>query len=86
MPYKVVPFTAGLTAGQASSHAAAQLEELINELERDEWKFLSLESLETIITNPAVVGSNGCLGLGATPSFPETRDRVQVYAAVFEKK
>jgi hypothetical protein len=85
LAYKVVPFTAGLKPGQGAEHAAAQLESLANDLESQGWKFRSLESLETVITTPAVVGSSGCLGLGATPSFPETHDRVQVYAAVFEK-
>lgn len=85
MAYKVVPFTAGLTAGQGAAHAAEQLEVLVNNLDSEGWKFKSLESLETVITTPAVVGSNGCLGLGATPSFPEKRDHVQVYAAVFER-
>ncbi len=85
MAYKVVPFTAGLKAGQGAEHAAAQLEVMVNDLDSAGWKFRSLESLETVITTPAVVGSNGCLGLGATPSFPEKRDHVQVYAAVFEK-
>jgi hypothetical protein len=83
--YRVVPFTAGLTAGQGAAHAASQLENLVNELAGSGWKFKSLENLETVITTPAVVGSNGCLGLGATPSFPEHRESVQVYVAVFEK-
>lgn len=85
MAYKVVPFTAGLKAGQGAEHAAEQLEVLVNNLDSEGWKFRSLESLETVITTPGVVGSNGCLGLGATPSYPEKRDHVQVYAAVFEK-
>jgi len=83
--YKVVPFTAGLKAGQGAAHAAAQLEELTNSLETEGWRFKSLENLETVITTPAVPGSNGCLGLGAVPGTPERRDSVQVYAAVFEK-
>jgi len=83
--YKVVPFTAGLTAGQGAAHAAQQLEQLANSLEGEGWKFKSLESLETVVTTPAITGSNGCLGIGATPSFPERREHVQVYAAVFER-
>lgn len=85
MQYKVVPFTAGVQAGEGASKAASQLEKLTNDLASEGWEFHSLESLETIVTTPAVVGTNGCLGIGARPSFPERRDRVQVYAAVFEK-
>jgi hypothetical protein len=85
MAYKVVPFTAGLKAGEGASKAAAQLEELTNDLEQQGWKFRSLESLETIVTTPGVPGTSGCAGIGARPTIPEQRDRIRVYAAVFEK-
>lgn len=92
MSFKVVPFNAGIVRGEGSSKAASQLETLINEQETEGWDFRGLETLQTVITTPAVAGipgSSGCLGIGAKPYIPgrpETRDATEVYVAVFGRK
>ncbi len=85
MPYKVVPFQAGIMRGENSSKAAAQLEALIESHASQGWRFHSLETLQTTVITPAVPGTSGCLGLGATPGTPEKRSDTATYVAVFER-
>jgi hypothetical protein len=61
--FRVVPFVASVALGEGSSQAAAQLEALIKTQTDTGWEYVRLESVETF-----VAGSNGCFGLGATPS------------------
>jgi len=78
MQYTVVPFTANITRGQGASDAAQQLQQMINHYAQEDWQYLRLESVSTIITTPA---NAGCLGFGGTPaSYTETI----VYMAVFQ--
>ena len=83
MNYKVVPFNAGITKGEGPEKAAKQLESLINSNASQGWLYQGLETIETVMTTPAVPGNNGCVGLGATPGVPERRNSIEVYVAVF---
>lgn len=80
MQYTVVPFTASITRGQGAAEAAQQLSQMINHQAQQDWEYVRLESVSTIITTP---GSAGCLGLGATPA---TQDQTNVYMVVFRHK
>jgi hypothetical protein len=77
MQYTVVPFTASITRGQGATEAAQQLAEMINHHAQQNWEYVRLESVSTIINTP---GNAGCLGLGATPA---TQDQTVVYMVVF---
>lgn len=91
MSFRVIPFKADIVAGEGQSKAASQLEQLINQQLTEGWRFLRLESMQTVQTTPgraAVPGNNGCLGFGATPGTPAVPDRREsflVYVAVFER-
>lgn len=63
MTYKVVPFTANISSTDDASAAATQLEGLVNTHAAGGWEYVRLETVDTFIA-----GSNGCFGLGATPS------------------
>lgn len=86
MPYKVVPFTANIMAGEGANKAAGQLEGLIESHSSEGYRFQGLESLQTTVVTPAKPGSNGCLGIGAVPGTPESRSNATVYIAVFHKE
>ncbi|AEW85171.1 hypothetical protein FCOL_01610 [Flavobacterium columnare ATCC 49512] len=76
MKYKVVPFIASLDPKKRTSdNVAIQLENLINDLSNQGWKYVRLESVTTFV-NP----ETGCFGLGAKPGYMTTRQMV-----VFEK-
>lgn len=91
MKYKVIPFKADLMAGEGNTKAAAQLEQLVNQQVADGWKYVRLESIQTVVTTPgkaSIPGTNGCVGIGATPptpAIPDRREVFQVYVAVFER-
>lgn len=85
MPYRVVPFRADIMAGENAAKAAAQLEALIQSHASQGWRFHGLETLQTTVITPAVPGTNGCLGMGATPGRPEQRANAATYVAVFEQ-
>jgi hypothetical protein len=80
MQYTVVPFTASITRGQGATEAAQQLAQMINHHAKEDWEYVRLESVSTIINTP---GNAGCLGLGATPA---TQDQTVVYMVVFRHK
>jgi hypothetical protein len=92
MSYKVVPFNAGIVKGEGADRAASQLETLINEQQAAGWSFRGLETLQTVVTTPAVAGvpgKAGCMGIGYKPPIPgtpERRDTTLMYVAVFEEK
>lgn len=92
MDFKVVPFNADIVRGEGADRAASQLEAMINDQQAEGWDFRGLETLQTVITTPAVAGipgKSGCMGIGykpAIPGTPERRDTTQVYVAVFEKR
>lgn len=79
MQYKVVPVITHVLEEQGVEAAANQLESLINEKAVQGWKFLSVQNIEIIVTNP---GTRGCFGIGATP---ETTRTTRFDMAVFEK-
>lgn len=85
MTYKVVPFHADIMAGEGAGKAAAQLEALIEHYGGQGWSFNGLENLQTTVITPAIPGTNGCMGIGAQPGRPESRDNAAVYVAVFRK-
>ena len=85
MQYKVMPFKADIVSGEGPAKAAAQLQTLVNQQAAEGWRYRDLESLETIVTTPGVPGTNGCAGIGATPTVPERRQAIEVYVAVFER-
>lgn len=62
MAYKVVPFVANLASKEGAKTTATQLEELINQMAKEGWEYVRLESVETYIG-----GETGCFGMGATP-------------------
>lgn len=63
MEYRVVPFTASITQKDGAGKAAAQLQALIAQHAEERWEYVRLEHVETNIA-----GTNGCFGLGASPS------------------
>lgn len=85
MPYKVVPFQADIMRGENAGKAAAQLEALIESHASQGWRFHGLETLQTTIITPAVPGTSGCLGIGATQRVPEQRSNAATYVAVFDR-
>lgn len=85
MPYKVVPFHADIMRGENNNKAAAQLQALIESHASQGWRFHGLETLQTTIITPAVPGTSGCLGLGATAGTPEQRSNTATYVAVFDR-
>jgi hypothetical protein len=73
--YEVVPFVATIANNEGITVAAGQLQALINSRAAAGWRYLRLESVEII-----KAGTNGCFGLGATPSTVTRFDM-----AVFER-
>jgi hypothetical protein len=78
MKYLVVPFTANILSGQGANEAAKQLSEMINHHAQQGLQYVRLESVQTIVTTPAV---EGCFGFGGTPASSVT---TIVYMAVFK--
>jgi hypothetical protein len=85
MQYEVIPFVANIQVGQGAGVAASQLANVINEYAKQGWEYVRLESVQTIVTTPPVPGSSGCLGIGATPGLPGSRDLTVYYMIVFRK-
>lgn len=78
MNYVVVPFTANILRGQGATAAAEQLSQMINHHAQQGMEYVRLESVETIVTTPAVAG---CFGFGGTPASNLT---TIVYMVVFK--
>lgn len=85
MPYKVVPFRGNVGVEQGATRAAQQLQELIDEHANGGWDYHRLETFKTDVTTPGTPGDNGCLGFGATPPVPPSKNTVDVYVAVFSR-
>lgn len=54
MKTKVLPFVPSVTDVNPAQAAASQLQDLVDEMAADGWKFISMNSMET------VVSSTGC--------------------------
>lgn len=76
MQYHVVPFTANIVRGQGGDAAAKQLADVINHYAQQNWEYVRLESVRTIIGATA-----GCMGFGATPAIETI-----VYMIVFRQR
>lgn len=75
MDYKVVPFVAKISGNDSSANVANQLEVLINSMKSENWEYVGLEKVDTLIK-----GDSGCFGYGATP------DRFNSFmVAIFKK-
>lgn len=85
MEYRVIPFRADIMITDTTGKAAQQLADLINEQAAAGWTYHGLESLSTKVTTPAIPGSSGCLGIGATPGVPASTELAEIYVAVFHK-
>jgi hypothetical protein len=83
--YKVVPFTADVQAGQGVGRAATQLQQLIAAQAVEDWEYMGLENLRTVVRTPGIPGNNGCFGIGAVPDIPERTDHTDVHVAVFRR-
>ena len=69
MKYKVVPFAAAVSNTQDASQLASQVESIISTHAASGWEFVSVSQLQTF-----KAGSNGCFGIGATPSTTVTTE------------
>jgi hypothetical protein len=63
MSYKVKPFIAKVSNKGNADDVAGQVQSFINQEATDGWEFVSCGNIDTEIE-----GSNGCFGIGATPS------------------
>ena len=63
MVYKVKPFIAKVSNKGSTEDVAYQVEAFIEKESTDGWKFLGCGNIHT-----NVAGTNGCFGIGATPS------------------
>jgi len=63
MKYKVEPFIAQIGSNGSSYDVANQVESFIRTQSSNGWEFVSCGNIDTEIS-----GSNGCFGIGATPS------------------
>jgi hypothetical protein len=59
MQYKVIPFTANVGRNSNTDNVATQLQNAIESIAKDGWKYEQMESVET-----QVAGSKGCFGIG----------------------
>ncbi len=75
MEYKVVPFNALLKRKDTADVAARQLQQLIDQQKSMGYEYVRLEEVTTCVD-----GTNGCLGIGAKPSYIVT-----VSVAIFRK-
>jgi len=75
MEYKVLPFNASLKRKDTADVAARQLQQLIDQQRAQGYEYVRLEEITTCID-----GTNGCLGIGAKPSYIVT-----VSVAIFKK-
>ena len=72
MEYKVIPFVASITQNKGNSvHVAEQLEEIINEAEKQGWKYMRLESVTTYVQP-----DNGCFGIGGRSGYTTTKQMI----------
>jgi ribulose bisphosphate carboxylase small subunit len=71
MKYKVVPFNAAVSSGQAASQIASQVESIITREVDAGWEYVGVHQLQTFRA-----GSAGCFGLGATPPSTTTTEFV----------
>jgi hypothetical protein len=63
MNYKVKPFIVKLSSNGSSSDVASQVESFISQETSDGWEFVSCGNIDV-----QIAGTNGCFGMGATPS------------------
>lgn len=75
MEYKVIPFNAVVRENNGAVLAAKQLQQLIDEMNADGWEYVEMVNIDTFVQ-----GNDGCLGIGATPSY-----NVSVAAVVFRR-
>ena len=75
MQYKVIPFNAVIGQKDGAIQAAQQLQALIDTMQADGWEYVEMVNIDTF-----VVGTDGCFGFGAKPSY-----NVSVAAVVFKK-
>ncbi len=72
MEYKVIPFVASIDAKKGtSSNVAQQLEDIIKHYANQGWKYISLESVTTVVQP-----NFGCFGFGGKPGYTTTRQMV----------
>ena len=69
--YKVVPFSAAVSSTQDPSYLASQVEGIISSYVSSGWEYVDVHQLQTF-----KAGSNGCIGLGATPPTSITTEFV----------
>ena len=55
--YSVVPFGANIQIDQGVSDVANQLSEVINKNAAQGWRYIGIDSIETIISDPGSKGS-----------------------------
>ena len=75
--YKIVHFDASVLAAEGGPAVANKIQSIVAEHAGQGWGFVGVQQAESLMTNP---GSNGCLGIGATPT---TRSSVSVNLLVF---
>ena len=61
--YNVVPFIAAIANNGTSEHAAAQLEQMVQQHAANGWQYVRLEHVTT-----SIAGNDVCFGLGTTPA------------------
>jgi len=71
MEYKVLPFVASIETKENSKQVANQLEDLIQNLANQGWKYIRLESVITFVKP-----ETGCFGLGAKPGYTTSRQMI----------
>jgi hypothetical protein len=69
MNYKVVPFSAAVSATQDSTHLVSAIEGIISEYASSGWEYVGTHQLQTF-----KAGTSGCFGLGATPPVTITTE------------
>ena len=75
MKTKILPFVPSVTDANPAQAAASQLQELVDKMASDGWKFISLTSMQTSVS------STGCGSFGKNQG-PEM---VSLQLAVFQK-
>lgn len=63
MNYVVKSFVPAIEGNQNGDDAAKQLQALINRMQAQDWTFVSVENITTVVK-----GNQGCFGIGSTPN------------------
>lgn len=72
MEYKVIPFVPSIDRNKENSNQVAkQLEEVIENLSNQGWKYIRLESVTTFIQP-----ESGCFGVRASPGYTTSRQMI----------